>query len=219
MTVPKTLPAPRRNQTDAGEASRFSAIASTDIVVATGDFTGGVTEQLYTSTGHGLVDGDIVYCLGQSQQGVVLGAAGTRAIVDQVDANTFHLTTDGTVSLANTADGTCYLLKGNGIPQRVADAIVARIIVGGNDTTGGTVEDMNFAQQNRDMVDGDTIKLLYKSAAGAAAVAVDASAFVKAPVSTTTATTTTSYFQTSASSGGAVLDTTADGTNLWLKTS
>jgi hypothetical protein len=219
MTVPKTLPAPRRNQTDAGEASRYSAIASTDIVVATGDFTGGASEQLFTSSSHGLSDGDIVYCLGQSQMGVVLGGNGTRAIVDAVDANTFHLTTDGTTSLANTADGTAYLLKGNGIPQRVVDGIVARIIVGGNDTTGGTVEDMQFMQQNRDVVDGDTMKLLYKSAAGAAAVAVDASVFVKSPVVTTSATATTSYCQTSATSGGAVLDTTADGTNLWLKTS
>lgn len=219
MTVPRTLPAPRKNQTDTGAGSRFSSIASTDIIVALGDFTGGTPEDKFTLTSHGLVDGDVLYCLGMAGKGVVTGGAGTRAIVKTTDANVFRLTTDGTTVIENTVDGVAYFLKGNGVPQRVADAIVARIIVGGNDFEGGTVEDMNFAQSLRDVEDGDTIKLLYKSAAGVAAVAADASAFVKSPVATTSATATTSYFQTAATSGGAVLDTTADGTNLWLKTS
>jgi hypothetical protein len=219
MTVPKTLPAPRRNQTDAGAAARFDDITSSDIIVAAGDFTGGAAEDLFTLTAHGLVDGDILYCLGQSAVGTVSLGNRSRHVVNQLTADTFQLTSDGTTVNENAADGTAYFLKGNGVPQRVADAIVGRIIVGGNDTTGGTVEDMNFAQSLCGAIDGDTIKLLYKSAAGAAQPAVDASVYVKSPVNTISATAVTSYFQTSATAGGSVLDTTADGTNLWLLTS
>lgn len=219
MSVPRTLPSPRRNQTDAGAASRYSSIVAADIIVALGDETGGASEDMFTLTAHGLSSGDVLYCIGQTQMGVVLGGVGTRAVALVASSSVFQLTTDGTTVINNTADGTAYFLKGTGVPQRVADDIANRIIVGGNDTTGGTVEDMNFAQQHQNIVDGDTIKLLYKSAAGVAAVAADASAYVKSPVSTTSATATTSYFQTSATSGGTVLDTTADGTNLWLKTS
>lgn len=219
MTVPKTEPAPRRNRTDAGEASRYSSIVAADVIVALGDFTGGALEDMFTLTAHGLVSGDILYVLGMAGKGVVTGGAKTRAVVKKSTADVFQLTTDGTTVIENTVDGVAYFLKGNGVPQRVADAVVGRIIVGGNDTTGGTVEDMNFAQSLRDVEDGDTIKLLYKSAAGVAAVAADASAYVKSPVATTSATATTSYFQTLATAGGAVLDTTADGTNLWLVTS
>jgi hypothetical protein len=219
VTVPKTLPAPRRNQTDAGEASRYSGVAAADIIVALGDYTGGANEDMFTLTSHGLSSGDILYTLGQTAVGVVGAGNRSRHIVKAIDANIFQLTSDGTTVNDNTADGTAYFLKGNGVPQRVADAIAGRIIVGGNDTTGGTVEDMNFAQSLQGAIDGDTIKLLYKSAAGAAAVAADASAFVKSPVNTISATAVTSYFQTSATSGGSVLDTTADGTNVWLLTS
>jgi hypothetical protein len=219
MTVPKTLPAPRRNQTSAGAASRYSAIASTDIIVAAGDFTGGASEDLFTLSTHGLSDGDILYVLGETVVGTTLGGPRARYIVNALDANTFQLTLDGSTAVENTADGTAYFLKGNGVPQRVADDIVAHIIVGGNDFTGGTVEDMNFAKSLCGAVEGDTIKLLYKSAAGAAAVAADASAYVKAPVNTISATALTSYFQTSATAGGSVLDTTADGLNLWILTS
>ena len=219
MSVPKTLPAPRRNQTNAGGNTRFDEIVAADIIVALGDYTGGAAEALFTLTAHGLVDGDILYCIGMANKGVVLGGTGTRAIVNELSSSTFQLTTDGTTLLTGTADGVAYFLKGNGVPQRVADEVVNRIIVGGNDFTGGTVEDMNFAQELHGLEDGDTIKLLYKSAAGAAGVAADASAYAKAPVATTSATATTSYFQTSATSGGSVIDTTADGTNLWLKTS
>lgn len=219
MTVPKTLPAPRKNMTDAGEASRYAGVASTDVIVALGDFTGGAIEDMFTLTAHGLLDGDVLYVIGQAGKGVVTGGTSTRCVVKKSTADVFQLTTNGTTVIENSVDGVAYFLRGNGVPQRVADAVVGRIIVGGNDFTGGTVEDMNFAQQLRDLEDGDTIKLLYKSAAGAAAVAADASAFAKSVVSTTSATASTSYFQTSATSGGSVLDTTADGTNLWLKTS
>lgn len=219
MTVPKSLPAPRKNQTDAGMASRYSAIAAADIIVALGDYTGGTPEDKFTLTAHGLASGDVLYVIGMAGKGVVTGGTKRRCVVKKTDADIFQLTTDGTTVIENTVDGVAYFLKGNAVPQRVADGIVSRVIVGGNDFTGGTVEDMNFAQSLRDVEDGDSIKLLYASAAGAAGVAADASAFVKSPVATTSATATTSYFQTSATSGGAVLDTTADGTNLWLVTS
>ena len=219
MTVPKTLPAPRRNQTSAGAASRYSSIASTDIIVAAGDFTGGASEDLFTLADHGLSDGDILYTLGQSAIGTVLGGPRARYIVNVLSSSTFQLTLDGSTAVENTADGTAYFLKGNGVPQRVADDVVSRIIVGGNDFTGGTVEDMNFANTLNGAVDNDTIKLLYKSAAGVANPTADATVYVKSPVNTVSATAVTSYFQTAATSGGAVLDTTADGTNLWLLTS
>lgn len=219
MTVPKTTPAPRRNRTEAGRATRYDDIVAADIIVAAGDFTGGAAEDLFTLTSHGLTDGDILYVLGQTVVGTVLGGAGTRYIVNALDANTFQLTLDGSTAVENTADGTAYFLKGNGVPQGVADDIVKSIIVAGNDTTGGTVEDMVFAQNIAGVVDGDTIKLLYKSAAGAAAVAADATTYVKSPVSAVSATALTAYFQTSATSGGAVADTTSDGLLLWLRTS
>lgn len=222
MSIPKTLPAPRRNQTDAGHATRFDDLVAADFVLAAaGDFTGGAAEDLFTLSSHGLVDGDILYCVGQTAKGTVTGGIGTRAVVNQLDANTFQLTTDGSTVIENTADGTAHFLKGNGgVPQRVADAIAARIILAGNDTTGGTVEDMMFLQTGGAAVeDGDTIKLLYKSAAGVAAVAADATTYVKSPVNTISATAVTSYCQTSATAGGSVADTTADGTLVWIKTS
>lgn len=220
MSIPRTLPAPRRNQTDAGAATRFDDLVAADfILAAVGDYTGGAAEDLFTLAAHGLVDGDIVYCVAQTVQGVVTGGVGQRAIVNELSSSTFQLTSDGSTVIENTADGTAFFLKGNGVPQRVADAIAKRIILAGNDTTGGTVEDMLSSQNIHDLVDGDTIKLLYKSAAGAAYVAADASAYVKAPVTTLSATAVSSYMQTAATSGGSVLDTTADGITLWLKTS
>lgn len=220
MSIPKTLPAPRRNMTNAGMASRFDDLVAADFVLkAVGDFTGGASEDLFTLASHGLSDNDVVYCVGMSAKGVVNGGIGLRAIANVLSSSTFQLTTNGTTVIENSADGDAYFLRGNAVPQRVADAIAARIIVAGNDTTGGTVEDMTSAQSLRDCIEGDTLKLLYKSAAGVAAVAVDASVYVKSPVNTVSATAVSSYFQTSATSGGAVLDTTADGTCLWIKTS
>lgn len=219
MTVPKTLPAPRRNLKGSGMAGRFDDIVAADIAVAAGDYTGGAAEDLFTLASHGFISGDVVAVLGQTAKGTVTGGAGLRAIVKYLTSSTFQLTSDGTTVIENSSDGTAFLLRANGVPQAVVDAIVARIIVAGNDTTGGTVEDMVSAAGMRDAEDGDTLKLLYKSAAGAAAVAADASVYVKSPVSTISATGATCYFQTAATSGGSVLDTTADGVLLWLLTS
>lgn len=215
MTVPATLPSPRRNLTQAGLMSRFSAVASTDIIVAAGDYTGGASEDLFTLTSHGLVDGDILYVVSVSAQGAVTGGAGTRCVVNQLDANTFQLTSDGSTVIENTADGTVVFLKGNGIPQRVADAIRSLMIVALNDTTGGTVEDMVVPYLGTDLAEADSFKLLYKSAAGVNPQAVDTTLYVKAPVAAATAF----YFQTAATAGGSVLDTTADGTLVGIKTS
>jgi hypothetical protein len=219
MTVPKTLPAPRRNMTEAGGATHYDQIAAADIIVAAGDFTGGASEDLFTLASHGLSDGDVLYCIGQTAMGTVLAGVGRRCVVNALDANTFQLTTDGSTVIENTADGTAVFLKGTGVPQRVADDVMHRILVAGNDTTGGTVEDMVSSTNLGGLQDGDTLKLLYKSAAGAAAVAADATVYVKSPVATVAATGVTGYFQTSLTSGGAVADTTADGILVFLRTS
>lgn len=186
---------------------------------AVGDYTGGASEDLFTLASHGLSDGDIVFCVAQSAKGVVNGGVGLRAIVNALDANTFQLTSDGSTVIENSADGDAYFLKGNLVPQRVADAICERIFLVGNDTTGGTVEDMQSGQGTGKLEDGDTMKLLYKSAAGVSPTAADATLYVKSPVSTISATGQTGYWQTAATSGGSVQDTTADGFALYLKTS
>ena len=221
MSVPKTLPAPRRNQTDAGGNGRFDELVAADFVLAAvGDYTGGAATNMFTLASHGLVDGDILYLVAQTAKGVLTGGVGTRVVVNELSSSTFACNNDAGTEITNTSDGTAFFLKGNGVPQRVADEICRRIYLATNDFTSGTVEDMVFTSGVDDLEDGDSIKLLYKSAAGAAAVAADASTFVKAPVNTlTSGTGQTGYFQTSATSGGAVADTTADGVLLWLKTS
>jgi hypothetical protein len=217
MTVPATLPAPRSNLTQSGISSWVDDVAAADIIVALGDFTGGASEDLFTLTSHGLVDGDVLYSLAQSAIGAITGGDLTRCVVEQLDANTFQCETDAGATIENTADGTVVFLK---TPHpRTAEAVYGRIIYGGNDFTGGTVEDMVTTANFQGVQDGDTLKLLYKSAAGVAAVAADATAYVKTPVSTVSATGSTAYFQTSLTSGGAVADTTADGTLVFLKTS
>jgi hypothetical protein len=81
-------------------------------IVATGDFTGGAAENLFTMTAHGLVDGNRLYLIFESAAGVVGGyAAGDTLIVKKLTADTFQLTTDGTTVATNTADGTAVLLN------------------------------------------------------------------------------------------------------------
>lgn len=216
MTVPKTLPAPRRNLAGVGLTSRDTGIASSDIIVALGDYTGGAAEDLFTLASHGLVDGDVLYVVWQSAVGAITGGEGTRCVVNELSSSTFQCTTDGTTTIENTADGTVAFIKGTAVPQRVIDNIINQLVIGSNDTTGGTVEDMVSAGSgSRGVLDGDTLKLLYKSASGAAAVAVDATVYVKTPVTGVAL----NYFQTSLTSGGAVADTTQDGTVIFLKTS
>src|SRR5678816_3483494 len=97
---------------------------------------------MFTLTSHGLSSGDVLYYVDSATQGVATGGPGTRFVALVIDANIFQLTSDGTTVVTNTADGTGVFLKGSAVPQRVADAISARIICAQGDTTGGTVEDM-----------------------------------------------------------------------------
>jgi hypothetical protein len=211
MTVPATLPSPRRNLTQDGIISRFSGIVSTDIIVALGDYTGGAASNMFTLTSHGLVTGDVLYAVQQDTQGAILGGPGTRVAVTVTSSSVF------TVPVTNTADGTVVFLKGNGIPQRVADAVRSLLIVCNNDTTGGTVEDMQIPYGGNigDILVGDTLKLLYKSAAGVHPSTVDDTVYIIAPVQSVLHY----YFQTSLTAGGASVDTTSDGTAVYLKTS
>lgn len=219
MATPKSLPAPSRNLTASALRSSASAVASTDIIVASGDYTGGASEDLFTLSSHGLATGDRLYCIAVAAQGALTGGPGTQCYVKKVDANTFHLCSDfnAATTIENTADGNVILLKGNGVSQRMADEVRRNIIVALHDFTGGTVEDMSvpYSGDIGDIAEADTIKLLYKSAAGVASVAADATAYVKSPIAAATAF----YFQQAATAGGAVADTTSDGTEVWIKTS
>jgi hypothetical protein len=203
------------NLGESGISTWVGNVASADIIFAAGDFTGGAAEDLFTLTAHGLVDGDIVYPVWQSVIGAITGGELTRCVVEQLTADTFQCEDADGDTIENTADGNVAFLKTRS--ALVAAAVRDRIIAGSNDFTAGTVEDMVSAGGGlRGAVDGDSLKLLYKSAAGAAAVAVDATVYVKSPVY---AAGTINYCQTSLTSGGAVADTTADGTVVFLKTS
>lgn len=208
-----TLPAPRRNLTAAGLQDRATDVAtSANIKVAAGDFTGGASEDLFTLSSHGLATGDMLHVLWQSAMGAITGGEGLQCFAKKVDANTFHVTDSAGTTIENTADGTVVFLAADVETDLVTIGIIPNIIVGTHDFTGGTAEDIDTpAQGTKGLYEGDTIKLLYKSAAGVSAAAVDATVYAKAP--------TVTYFQTAATSGGAVQDTTADGTNVWLKTS
>ncbi len=213
MTVPTTLPRPQRNLTENGRLAWASTVASADIIVASGDYTGGASEQLFTLTAHGLIDGDMVTCFWQSAMGAMLGGVLTRGWVDYVSSSTFHVCTDYTLAtpIANTADGTVAFVKGK-VPTYVIAEILPSLIVTDGDTTGGTAEDM-FTPNSTGMAglyEADTIKLLYKSTANAAGT-LDTTYYAKAP--------TTTYFQYAATAGGNALATTADGTVIFLKTS
>jgi hypothetical protein len=87
-------------------------IASGGVVVAAGDFTGGLTEDLFTLTAHGLADNERIRLLYESAAGVVTGAVGDIFYVDRVDADTFHISlTAGGAAVENTADGTAVFMR------------------------------------------------------------------------------------------------------------
>lgn len=214
MTVPKTEPAPRRNRTTAGLFSRNSGVASGDIVVALGDYTGGASTNMFTLTAHGLTTGDVLYVVDQDAQGAITGGPGTRVVALVVSSSVFQCTTDGTTEIVNTADGTVIFLKGNGVPQRVADGIRSQIICALGDTDGGAVADMFVPFSGYGIEEADTIKLLYKAAAGVAGT-LDATTYIRLPVRTIAST----YFNYAATAGGSAVATTTDGLAVWLKTS
>lgn len=212
MTTPTAFPAPRSNWTSAGFGDRVADLASTDIIVATGDYTGGAAEDLFTLAAHGLSSGDVLHVIWQSVVGGVTGGEGTRAVALVASSSTFQLTTDGSTVIENTADATVAFVKGDVKTGVVTEMIIPRVIVAAGDYTGGAAEDIfTPAQGTKGLKEAGTIKLLYKSAAGVVLGAVDTTYYAK----TVTATT----FLTSTSSGGAVQENTADGTALFVKTS
>lgn len=212
MSAPNGFPGPRGNLTAAGIFDRIADLASADFIIAAGDFTGGAAEDLFTLTAHGLVSGDVLHCVWQSAMGGVTGGEATRAVVSVLSSSTFQLTTNGTTIIENTADATVVFVKGRIRTGFVQHAIIPAVVVAAWDFTGGTVEDMGTpAQGTHGIYEADTLKLVYKSAAGVTAGTADTTYYAKAP--------TVTYFQISATSGGAVIDSTADGTAVFLKTS
>jgi hypothetical protein len=213
MAVPNSLPHPRSNLTSAGIHDRVDGIVGADILVAAGDYTGGAAEDLFTLAAHGLISGDVVHVLYQSAMGGVTGGVGTRAVVKVLSSSTFQLTTNGSTIIENTADATVHFIKGD-VPSSVIELVVLpNYIVVAWDFTGGTVEDMGTPAETgmAGLYEADTLKLLYKSAAGVTAGTVNTTYYCKAP--------TVSYFQIAATAGGAVIDSTADGAAAFLKTS
>ena len=95
----------------------------------------------------------------------------------------------------------------------VDTVVIPRIVVGTGDATGGAAEDIfTPAQGTKGIYEADTLKLLYKSASGVVTgKAVDATVYAKDP--------TVTYFQLAATAGGTVIDNSADGTAVFLKTS
>jgi len=215
MSAPATLPAPARNRNNSGFSDRAADITSSDIIVAVGDYTGGAAEDLFTLAAHGLISGDVLHVLWQSAMGAVTGGESTRAVVKYLSSSTFQLCSDTALStvIENSADGSVCFVKGRISTNVVENLLVPRIIVAAWDTTGGTVEDVGTpAQGTHGLYEADTLKLLYKSASGVVTgKAVDATVYAKDP--------TVTYFQLAATAGGTVIDNSADGTAVFLKTS
>lgn len=80
-------------------------------IVATGDYTGGAAEDLFTATAHGLATGGRVYLVYESAAGVVTGGALDTYGVVRLDADTFQLTDSAGTVIENSADGTAVFLN------------------------------------------------------------------------------------------------------------
>jgi hypothetical protein len=213
MTAPTASPAPAMNRTPAGIRAQASAIAAADIIVAVGDYTAGASEDMFTLAAHGLVDGDHLHLLWQSAMGVAIGGEATKFIVKYLSSSTFQLTTNGSTIVENAADGTAVFLKGRTQTPQVEQSIVPLIIVADGDFTGGAASYIfTPAQGTKGIYEADTLKLLYKAAAGVVlGIAVNATVYALGP--------TITYFQVAASAGGAVIQNSADGVAVFLKTS
>lgn len=211
MTTPNAFPSPRSNWSAAGFGDRAGDLASTDIIVAVGDYTGGAAEDLFTLAAHGLASGDIVHVAWQSVMGAALGGEGARYIVSVLSSSTFQLTSDGSTVVENTADGTVVFIKGDVPTGVVTEMLIPRIVVAAGDYTGGAAEDIfTPAQGTKGIFEADTLKLLYESASGVVNGAVDTTFYAKAP--------TVTYFQIAATAGGAAVEHSADGTAVFVKT-
>lgn len=211
-----TLPGPRSNLTAAGIADRAKDIVGS-VIVATGDFTGGASEDLFTLSSHGLVNGQAVFLLHKSAVGVVTGKAGTRFFVKVLSANTFQLCSNTAAStiVENTADGTASFLVAN--PDAgafVRLAVLPNLIAANGDFTGGATEDLftPVALGTPPLEDTDTLVLVHKAAAG---VVTSISAGTTVYAKSVTAT----GFELAATSGGADIENSADGLAIFLKTS
>lgn len=210
-----TLPAPRTNLTATGLRDRGTDVAKgASMIVAVGDYTGGASEDLFTLAAHGLKTGDILHVLWQSAMGAVTGGVGLRCLVKYASSSTFHVTDASGTTIENTADGTVIFLKGNVATSLVEIGILPNLIVADGDFTGGTVEDQ-FSSATTGIAgvyEADSLKLLYKSAAGVlTGKAADSIVYAKAP--------TVTYFQVAGTAGGAAIENSADGTAVFLKTS
>lgn len=210
-----TLPAPAQNLTAAGLRDRSTDFVTSALVrVGAGDFTGGAAENLFTLASHGLIGGEVAHVLWQSVMGTVVGGEASRFYVKVLTSSTFQLCSDIALAtvVTNSADGTAVLLIGDVDSGLVEFGVIPNIIVDAWDFTGGTVEDVGVpAQGIHGLYEADQIKLLYKSAAGVTAGTLDTVYFAKTP--------TVTYHQISATSGGSVIDSTADGTAVFLKLS
>jgi hypothetical protein len=222
MTVPTALPGPRVNRTRAGGIGLADDLAGADIIVAAGDFTGGTPEDEFNLTAHGLVTGDYIWLLYKSAIGVVTGVVGTGFRAKIVDANSFQITNLAGTVIENTADGTAVFLKGG---HRTPDSLVQTVIlpaliVANGVFTGGTTEDEfipTAATGYHGLAETNTLKLLYKAAAGVlTGIAADTTVFAKSVRATGAVT---DGFECAATSGGADIENTANGLAIFVKTS
>lgn len=217
MSVPTGLPAPRQNQTSSGFANAARDLAATDFVTAAGDYTGGTPEDEFNLTAHGLRTGDYVFLLWKSVQGVVTGRVGTKFRVKIVDANSFQITDLAGVVIENTADGTALFLKGSHATpdSMVQNVIVPRIIAAAGDFASAAIlTDDEFTSGTtglRGLEETDTLMLVHKAAAGVVTgISAGTTVFAKGTV--------INAFQVAATSGGVVIENSADGLAIFLKT-
>lgn len=217
MSVPSSLPAPAQNRTAAGFVGTADDLAAADILVAVGDYTSGASEDMFTLSSHGLVTGDYVWLLYKSDVGAATGVIGTGYRVKVLSSSTFQLTTRAKVVVENTADGTVVLLKGTAATSDalVQTVILNALIVANGDFTGGTTEDRFLpviATGAHGLQDTQTLKLLYKAAAGViTGIATNTTVYAKS--------VTEDAFELAATSGGADIENTADGLAIFVKTS
>lgn len=213
--MPTFLPAPRSNLTATGLRDRATDVATgSTTLVAVGDYTAGAEEDMFTLAAHGLKTGDVLHVLWQDTMGAVTGGVGRRCLAKYLSSSTFQVTdADGTV-IENTADGTVIFLAGNVDTPLVEAGILPNLIVALGDYTGGAAEDI-FGSATTGIAgvyEADTLKLLYKAAAGVlTGKTADTTVYAKSP--------TVSYFSVAATAGGAVIENTADGIAVFLKTS
>jgi hypothetical protein len=220
MAIP-SAPAPAQNRTRSGFLASADDVAAANILVTVGDYTGGATAHMFTLSSHGLVSGDYVYPVYKS----VLGACGVRVGVQcRVVVSTssvFTLTTAAGVAIENTADGTVAFFKGSHDSTNMVNLVLLpNLIVANGDFTGGSAEDIFMPTIETGfgaLEDADSIKLLYKSAAGVlTGIATDVAVFVKTILPQ--ATTVPGKFELAATAGGADIENTADGLAVFVRT-